>query len=87
MMPTVVFLLCAITSLACSVLLLRGYRASGSRLLLWGGIAFASLALNNALVFVDLVVLGDAVDLQVWRKLPALAGMVILLGGLIGESP
>ena len=34
-MATLVYALCALTSLACAVLLLRGYLSSRARLLLW----------------------------------------------------
>ena len=52
-----VYMLCAATSLACAVLLLRGYRRSGARFLLWSSLCFVGLALNNVILFVDKVVL------------------------------
>ena len=84
-MATIVYLLCALTSIACAVLLLRGYAASKVRLLLWGGLCFAGLALNNVLLFVDLG-LAPEIDLSVWRTLPALAGVLLLVYGLIWDS-
>lgn len=84
-MATIVYLLCALTSIACAVLLLRGYAASRVRLLLWGGLCFAGLALNNVLLFVDLG-LAPELDLSVWRSLPALAGLLLLVYGLIWDS-
>ena len=45
----------ALTALACTALLLRGYAASRVRLLLWSGLCFGFLTLNNVLVAVDLV--------------------------------
>jgi hypothetical protein len=84
-MATIVYLLCALTSIACAVLLLRGYAASKVRLLLWGGLCFAGLALNNVLLFVDLGLFPE-VDLSVWRSLPALAGLLLLVYGLIWDS-
>ena len=77
--------LCALTSLACAVLLLRGYRSSRARLLLWSGLCFAGFALNNALLFVDLRVLPEH-DLSLWRTLPALVGVGILLYGLVWDG-
>ena len=81
----VVYLLCAVTSLACAVLLLRGYARSRVRLLLWSGLCFLGLFLNNVLVIVDLRV-ALTTDLSVWRTLPAVAGVALLLYGLVWEA-
>ena len=85
MIATLIYVLCAVTSAACAVLLLRGYRRSGVRLLFWSGLCFVGLALNNLLVFVDLRVLVQS-DLSAWRTLPALAGVMLLLYGMVWES-
>jgi hypothetical protein len=82
-MAGAVFALCALTSLACAVLLIRAYRAERVSLLLWTCLCFAGLAVNNVLMFVD-VMLG--LDLTAERKLPALAGIVLLLHGFITNS-
>jgi hypothetical protein len=84
-MATLVYALCALTSLACAVLLLRGYARNRVRLLLWSGLCFAGLALNNTILLVDMRVVPD-IDLSVWRTLPALAGIVVLLYGLVWET-
>lgn len=84
-MAQAVFLLCALTSLLCAVLLLRAYRRSSSRLLLWSALCFAGLALNNGLLVVDRIVLPH-VDLSVWRQVPAVAGVAILLFGLVWDA-
>lgn len=84
-MAEAVYILCAITSIACALLLFRGYRASRGRLLLWSSICFGGLALNNVLLFVDLVVV-PAVDLTLLRSGVALAAMMVLLFGLVWES-
>lgn len=84
-MTTAIYALCALTSMACSVLLLRGYFRSRVPLLLWSGLCFAGLALNNLILFVDLRVV-PAVDLSVWRSLPALAGIALLIYGLVWKS-
>ena len=84
-MATLVYVLCALTSLACAVLLLRGYRRSGARLLLWSAVCFAGLALNNAILFVDFRMLPE-LDLSLWRTLPALLGIAALMYGLVWES-
>lgn len=82
----IVYLLCMATSLLCAVLLFRGYRRSGTRLLMWSSICFACLCLNNILLFVDVIVLTSAIDLSVWRLLPALLGIALLCYGLIEEE-
>ena len=84
-MATLVYALCALTSLLCFALLVRGYRQSRARLLLWASLCFAGLALNNVLLFVDVRVV-PAVDLSAWRSLPALAGVLLLVYGLVWDS-
>lgn len=84
-MAKAVFLLCALTSAVCAVLLLRAYRGSRSRLLLWSALCFAGLALNNGLLVVDRLILPD-VDLSLWRQLPAFAGIALLLYGLVWDE-
>lgn len=78
------YVICALTSLVCAVLLFRGYRASRARLLFWAAVCFAFLALNNVLVFVDERVV-PATDLSVWRSLPALIGVAVFVYGLVWE--
>jgi hypothetical protein len=78
-----VYALCALTSLACAVQLLRVYRAERVKLLLWTALCFCGLATNNILMFVDVLL---AIDLTTWRKLPALAGILLLLHGFISDS-
>lgn len=84
-MATVVYALCALTSLACAVLLLRGYLRSHARLLLWSGLCFAGLAANNVLLLIDKRVV-PTMDLSLWRSLPALVGVAVLLYGLVWET-
>jgi hypothetical protein len=84
-MAQAVYILCALTSFGCAVLLLRGWRAARSSLLLWSALCFAGLAINNVLLLVDLIVLPD-VDLRTARNLTALASIGLLLHGLIAES-
>ena len=84
-MATVVYGLCALSSIGCAWLLLRGFSKSRVKLLLWSGICFTGLAINNLLLFVDLRVVPE-LDLSFWRTLPALIGVGILLYGLIWDS-
>ena len=82
-----IYLLCAATSLLAAFLLWRQYRASRTMLLLWSTVAFAGLAINNVLVFVDLVVVPAAVDLSTVRAAAGAGAMLALLYGLIQETP
>lgn len=84
-MADAVYLLCAVTSLACAVLLLRGYVRSRVRLLLWSCLCFVGLALNNVLLVLDLIILPER-DLSLLRNLPALVGLALLVYGLIWEA-
>jgi hypothetical protein len=84
-MTTLVYALCALTSLACAVLLLRGYAGTRVRLLLWSGLCFTGLAANNLLLLIDMRMV-PGVDLSLWRTLPALAGLALLLYGLVWET-
>lgn len=86
MLATAIYVLCALTSITCAYMLLRGYSQSRVRLLFWSGLCFAGLALNNLLLIADLRVLPD-VDLEMWRTVPALAGVFLLIYGLVWESP
>ena len=76
----------AVTSLACAVLLARGYRQSRTRLLLWSSASFGLLTCNCLYLFVDLIILPD-VDMggMFWRSLLQAGSAVVLLGGLILE--
>lgn len=85
-MAEAVYLLCAFTSLACAALLLRNYRRSHLRLILWTGLCFVGLAAQNVMLFVDLVLIPD-VRLTLIRNGIGFAGVAILLYGLINEGP
>jgi hypothetical protein len=74
-----------LTSLACVVLLLRGYRTGRGRLLLWSSVCFLFLALNNALLFVDLVLV-PTVDLSLVRSSVGLVAVTFLLVGFICDG-
>jgi hypothetical protein len=84
-MAPLIYLLCAGAAFLCAVLLLRAYWLGRYRLLLWSGLCFAGLTLNNLVLVIDKVVLiGD--DLSVWRTGIALIAMAVLLYGLIWEA-
>jgi hypothetical protein len=87
MIPQIVYFLCAVTSFICMGLLLRAYHRSRLPLLFWSGIAFLAFAAANILLFIDLVVFPTQIDLLIWRNLANLAGVVLLLYGLIKTNP
>ncbi len=84
--PEAVYLSCAVLSLAVAFLLIRKYKDRRTRLLLWSSLCFVALALNNVLLFLDLVVFPDAITLAVWRQAVSLAGIAVLLYGLVWET-
>lgn len=85
MLANAIYLLCALTSIVCAVLLVRGYRRSRVRLLFWSAWCFIGLALNNVLLILDVRVLTQ-VDLEIWRTVPAILGVAFLVYGLVWES-
>lgn len=84
-MAALIYSLCAITALVCSVLLLQAYHRTNNRLLLWSGLCFAGLTLNNLLLVLDKIVL-PAVDLSILRTSVALLAMIVLLYGLVWSA-
>jgi hypothetical protein len=84
-MAAAVYVLCAFTSLACALLLLRAYAERGLRLLLWSGLGFVGFALGNIMLLVDVVILPER-DLAIYRSLPVLAGLAVLIYGLVWDT-
>lgn len=82
--PTLVYGLCFITCAFCAALLVRAWRRSKSRLLLWSAVSFVFLAINNFFVLGDLV-LFPTVDLLAVRYAAALAAVCTLIYGFIWE--
>jgi hypothetical protein len=85
-MATVIYSLCALTSIMCLVLLWRSWRASGARLLFWSALCFGALSVNNVLLVFDRVVFPVEVDLGMPRLVAALIAVLLLLFGLIWEE-
>jgi hypothetical protein len=77
-----VYILCALTSIACTALLLRGYGRTRMPLLFWSSAAFFAFAISNSLLVADLVVFPQY-DLLVFRQVVNLVGVILLLYGLI----
>jgi hypothetical protein len=81
----IIYGLCAATAGLCAYLLLRGALQTKSRLLLWSGLCFIGLALNNILLIIDQLFIPQ-MDLSTVRLIPALLGMILLMYGLICET-
>jgi predicted transcriptional regulator len=86
MMAPFVYVLCALTSGACMVLLAAQYRRKRSRLLFWSALCFVGLAVNNLLLFLDLVIFPTEIDLQLLRLVASAAALGVLLFGFIWET-
>jgi hypothetical protein len=84
-MAEAVYALGAVTSAACAILLVRSYRRNRLRLLFWSAFCFVALAINSALVFIDLIVVPET-DLGIERSLVALIGLGGLLYALIWDT-
>ncbi len=84
-MAEAVYLLCALTSLFCAVVLARSYRRQRTRLLMWSTACFVGFAINNILLFVDLVLVPD-IDLALLRSGTAFVAVALLVIGLIWED-
>jgi hypothetical protein len=82
--PAAVYILCFLTSGACAYLLARNYKRTGTRLLMWSGLCFGLLALNNAVLFID-AVLVPTIDLAIFRLGLSLAAVSVLLVGFIWD--
>ena len=85
-MTAAVFLLCFATSVACLILLARSYARTRMRLLLWSSLCFVFLAINNLLLFFDVVVFPVEVNLLPFRQLSSVIGVGVLLYGFIWET-
>ena len=83
-MAEAVYVLCAVTSIACAIMLVVAYRGSRSRLLLWSSLCFVSLAANNVLLLVDLLIV-PTIDLSLWRTGIAAGGLSVLVFGLVWD--
>jgi len=77
--------LAILASLACTLLLARGYLERRYSLLLWSAICFGFLTLNNVVLFLDMLVV-PSMDLRLWRLIAALAGVLCMLYAFIWEA-
>ena len=86
LVPTAVYALCALTSLVCTILLLRGYRDNRQRLQLLIALCFGGLTVNNILLPIDKIVLATAIDLSIVRSGAGMLSTGALLLVLIWEA-
>lgn len=84
-MAETIYILCAITSMACACMLLQRYRRNGHRLLFWSALCFVGMTANNLLLVFDKLVFPD-LDLLPARQISALAAVLLLVYGLIYEK-
>jgi|CXWL01.1.fsa_nt_gi hypothetical protein len=82
--PLLVYLLCLATSGVCTLLLARGWRRTGARLLFWCALCFFFLTINNALVVIDVIPTPET-DLLVFRHMATLAAVAALIHGFMWE--
>jgi hypothetical protein len=85
MMGPLIYSACMLTALLCAFLLFRAYGRSHHRLLMWSGLCFAGLTLNNLLLVLDKLVFPN-IDFSTARSATALFAMGVLLWGLIWDS-
>lgn len=84
-MSATVYILTCITTLLCSVMLLRGYFRVRRNLLLWSGLCFLGLTVTNVLKVLDLLIFLHT-DLYTYRLGASAIAMALLIYGLIWES-
>jgi len=85
MIGAIVYILCAVTSLGCTLLLWRSYRRTRTRLLFWSALCFAIMALSNIFLIFDMLIFPD-VYLLPYRSMISLTAYAILVVGLVFES-
>ena len=83
-MAAVIYGLCTLTALLCAYLLLKAYHRGRYRLLLWSGLGFVGLTLNNLVLALDKLVFTQ-VDLTIWRTSIALLSIIVIMWGLIWD--
>ncbi len=83
-MAAALYILSIVTTLICSILLLRAYVRVRNRLLLWSGLCFVGLTIDNILMFADIVVF-PVLDLYAYRLASGAIAISLLLFGLVWE--
>ena len=83
-MAKTVYILAAILSLGCTLMLFRGYRRSRTRFLFWSSLSFVGLTLNIIILFVDMVIFPE-IDLSWWGDGAVLVSLFLILYGLLWD--
>ncbi len=84
-MAACIYFICTLLSAACAILLFKAYSEKKFNILLWSAVGFVGFTLNNLLLLIDVTLL-PSIDLSIWRTIPALAGVSMLLYGLITDT-
>ncbi len=85
MIAPAVYLLCALASILCMVLLGRAWLRNRTRLLMWSALCFVGLAAANIFLVMDLVLFPD-IDFKPARQISALLALTILIAAFIWED-
>lgn len=85
-MAAIVYILCAITSLVCAIMLFKAFQRNKFRLLFWSCLGFTGFAVNNILLFIDVIVFPDVTYIIYFRTIPAVIGMIVMIYGLVMEE-
>lgn len=85
-MAELVYITCTLLSIACAVMLLRGYKQTPSQLLLWSSACFGVMALNNVVLFADVIMFPDIeFGGLFFRNISGAIAGSLLLFGLVWE--
>jgi hypothetical protein len=82
MIPGLIYILCAATSLGCAILLFRGSLRTRNGLLLWSSLCFFAMTANNVLLYSNVVWFPDF-DILIMARSATVLGIVLLNIGLI----
>ncbi len=86
-MAELTYVMCMLMSIACAFLLIRGYRRDRSPLLLWSSACFGCIAINCAILVLDLVVFPELeFGGALLRCILIAAAGLLLLFGLVWEQ-
>jgi len=85
-MVELVYILCAVMSAGCAILLFLGYIKNPTHLLLWSCVCFCILTASNVILVLDLIILPE-LDFHgpFWRNVLSASASGLLLFGLIWE--
>jgi hypothetical protein len=87
MIASIVYILCALTSAACAIMLLRGYLRSRSRFLMWSCLCFSMFFIHNLLLMIDNLVIPERIFFPMaLRSAISLVGLLLLIYGLIFDT-